>query len=36
LQKWIGALEAAIDNNDPATIKTVLKDAVPEFAATPA
>jgi len=36
LRNWIGALEAAIDNDDPATIKAVLKDAVPEFAAAPA
>jgi FlaA1/EpsC-like NDP-sugar epimerase len=33
LRNWIGALEAAIDKDDPATIKAVLKDAVPEFAA---
>src|SRR5882724_8981163 len=36
LRNWIGALEAAIDKDDPATIKAVLKDAVPEFAAAPA
>jgi O-antigen biosynthesis protein WbqV len=31
LRKWIAALEQAIDHDDPAAIKTVLKDAVPEF-----
>ncbi len=31
LRTWIAALEQAIDNDDPATIKAVLKDAVPEF-----
>jgi FlaA1/EpsC-like NDP-sugar epimerase len=31
LRKWIAALGQAIDGNDAATIKTVLKDAVPEF-----
>ena len=31
LRKWIAALELAIDKDDPSTIKTVLKDAVPEF-----
>jgi O-antigen biosynthesis protein WbqV len=31
LKKWISALEMAIENHDPTTIKTVLKDAVPEF-----
>jgi O-antigen biosynthesis protein WbqV len=36
LRKWIGALEQAIDHDDPATIKTVLKDAVPEFGSTAA
>jgi O-antigen biosynthesis protein WbqV len=36
LRDWIGALEAAIDKDDPAAIKAVLKDAVPEFAAAPA
>src|SRR5215813_4502595 len=34
LRKWIAALEQAIDKDDPATIKAVLKDAVPEFGAT--
>ncbi len=33
LRKWIAALEQAIDQDDRATIKAVLKDAVPEFAA---
>jgi FlaA1/EpsC-like NDP-sugar epimerase len=31
LRKWIAALEMAIENDDPATIKAVLKDAIPEF-----
>jgi O-antigen biosynthesis protein WbqV len=31
LRKWLAALEAAIAANDRATIKAVLKDAVPEF-----
>jgi len=31
LRKWIAALELAIERDDPATIKAVLKDAVPEF-----
>jgi FlaA1/EpsC-like NDP-sugar epimerase len=31
LRKWIAALEQAIERDDPATIKAVLKDAVPEF-----
>ncbi|HLG83189.1 MAG TPA: nucleoside-diphosphate sugar epimerase/dehydratase [Bradyrhizobium sp.] len=31
LKKWIAALEQAIERDDPATIKAVLKDAVPEF-----
>jgi FlaA1/EpsC-like NDP-sugar epimerase len=31
LRKWIAALERAIAKNDRATIKAVLKDAVPEF-----
>jgi O-antigen biosynthesis protein WbqV len=34
LKKWISTLKVAIENHDPATIKTVLKDAVPEFGAT--
>jgi O-antigen biosynthesis protein WbqV len=36
LRKWITALEQAIANDDPATIKIVLKDAVPEFGSTAA
>jgi O-antigen biosynthesis protein WbqV len=36
VRKWIAALELAIDKDDPATIRTVLKDAVPEFGATAA
>src|SRR6516165_9767806 len=36
VRKWIAALEQAIDRDDPATIKSVLKDAVPEFGATAA
>src|SRR5262249_42255559 len=36
LRKWIAALEQAIERDDPATIKTVLKDAVPEFGSTAA
>ncbi|HLZ03189.1 MAG TPA: nucleoside-diphosphate sugar epimerase/dehydratase [Bradyrhizobium sp.] len=31
LTKWIAALEQAIENDDSTTIKTILKDAVPEF-----
>jgi O-antigen biosynthesis protein WbqV len=31
LRKWIAALELAIARDDRATIKAVLKDAVPEF-----
>jgi FlaA1/EpsC-like NDP-sugar epimerase len=33
LRKWIGALERAIIEDDRATIKAVLKEAVPEFGA---
>ena len=33
LRKWIAALEQAIARDDRATIKAVLKDAVPEFGA---
>jgi FlaA1/EpsC-like NDP-sugar epimerase len=33
LRKWLADLEAAIATNDRATIKAVLKDAVPEFGA---
>jgi FlaA1/EpsC-like NDP-sugar epimerase len=31
LRKWIAALEQAIARDDRATIKAVLKDAIPEF-----
>src|SRR6185437_10173949 len=31
LRKWIGQLELALEKDDAATIKSVLKDAVPEF-----
>lgn len=31
LRKWISALESAIVRDDRATIRTILKDAVPEF-----
>jgi len=31
MQKWIAALQQAIVRDDRTTIKTVLKDAVPEF-----
>jgi len=31
LRKWIGALEQAVARDDRATIRTILKDAVPEF-----
>jgi len=31
LRKWLAALEQAIANDDRATIRAVLKDAVPEF-----
>ncbi len=36
LRKWIAALEQAIARDDRATIKAVLKDAVPEFGSTAA
>ncbi|PDT86653.1 capsular biosynthesis protein [Bradyrhizobium sp. Y36] len=36
LRKWIGALEQAIARDDRATIRTILKDAVPEFGSTAA
>jgi O-antigen biosynthesis protein WbqV len=36
IRKWLAALEYAIEEDDPATIKAVLKDAVPEFGATAA
>jgi FlaA1/EpsC-like NDP-sugar epimerase len=31
LKTWMFALRQAIENDDPATIKAILKDAVPEF-----
>jgi O-antigen biosynthesis protein WbqV len=31
LHNWIAALEKAIETDDPATIKIVLKDAIPEL-----
>ena len=31
LRKWIAALEQAIATDDPTTIRSVLKDAIPEF-----
>ncbi|PDT74084.1 capsular biosynthesis protein [Bradyrhizobium sp. C9] len=36
LRKWITTLEQAIACDDRATIKTVLKDAIPEFGSTAA
>jgi hypothetical protein len=36
LRKWIAALEQAIAKDDRATIRAVLKDAVPEFGSTAA
>jgi len=36
LRKWIAALEQAIAGDDRATIKAVLKDAVPEFGSSAA
>jgi O-antigen biosynthesis protein WbqV len=36
LRKWIAALEPAIARDDRATIRTILKDAVPEFGSTAA
>ncbi|WP_177243601.1 SDR family NAD(P)-dependent oxidoreductase [Bradyrhizobium sp. Gha] len=36
LRKWIAALDQAIARDDRATIKTILKDAVPEFGSTAA
>ncbi|MGB8401775.1 SDR family NAD(P)-dependent oxidoreductase [Bradyrhizobium sp.] len=36
LRKWLAALEQAIENNDRGRIRTVLKDAVPEFGSTAA
>jgi FlaA1/EpsC-like NDP-sugar epimerase len=31
LQRWIALLEQAVEQDDPATIKAILRDAVPEF-----
>jgi hypothetical protein len=31
LRNWMGALRQAVENDDFATIKAILKDAVPEF-----
>ena len=36
LRKWIAALEQAIARDDRVTIRTILKDAVPEFGSTAA
>jgi FlaA1/EpsC-like NDP-sugar epimerase len=36
LRKWIAALEQAIARDDRATIRAILKDAVPEFGSTAA
>ena len=36
LRKWIAALEQAIARDDRATIRTILKDSVPEFGSTAA
>jgi O-antigen biosynthesis protein WbqV len=36
LRKWIAALEQAIARDDRATIRTILKDAIPEFGSTAA
>ena len=36
LQKWIRALELAVAKDDRATIRAILKDAVPEFASNAA
>jgi hypothetical protein len=36
LRQWIAALEQAIARDDRATIKAILKDAVPEFGSTAA
>ena len=36
VRKWIAALEQAIARDDRATIRTILKDAVPEFGSTAA
>ena len=34
LRKWMAELDQAIANDDRATIRTVLKDAIPEFGST--
>ncbi len=36
MRKWIAALEQAIARDDRVTIRTILKDAVPEFGSTAA
>jgi FlaA1/EpsC-like NDP-sugar epimerase len=36
LRKWIAALEQAVEKDDRASIQTILKDAVPEFATSAA
>jgi hypothetical protein len=36
LRKWITGLEQAIARDDFATIKAILKDAVPEFGSSAA
>lgn len=36
LRKWIAALEQAIARDDRATIRNILKDAIPEFGSTAA
>src|SRR3954449_3583098 len=36
LRKWIATLEQAIARDDRATIRTILKDAIPEFGSTAA
>jgi O-antigen biosynthesis protein WbqV len=36
MRKWVAALEQAIARDDRVTIRTILKDAVPEFGSTAA
>jgi O-antigen biosynthesis protein WbqV len=36
LRRWLAALEQAIEKDDRVTIKSILKDAVPEFGSTAA
>jgi FlaA1/EpsC-like NDP-sugar epimerase len=36
LKSWMVALRQAVEADDPATIKSILKDAVPEFGSTAA